>query len=406
MIAKLRWFKLNYKFVLLLYLALGVFATSQAFIQGPEINEVNGRVYTHYNNYIIFKQSFYHLIGNQDLYREYPAEQWDLYKYSPAFSLFFGVMAVLPDFPGLLLWNLVNALIIFFAVCYLPLISEKNKLLILLAVLIELLTSLQNEQSNGLMAGLIILGFALLEHNKYFWAAFCLVFSIYIKIFGLVAFALYLLYPRKWQLVGYTLLWSVVLLLLPLLVVQAEQLMFLFQSWRNMLAQDHSVSYGISVIGWLKTWFNLEPPKIAVLLTGAVLFCMPLLRFRQYKDYYFRLLILASVLIWVLIFNHKAESPTFIIAMCGVALWYLPLERKPLNLLLFVLAIVFTSLAPTDIFPKFIRKNFFEPYVVKAIPCILIWIKLSYDLIFLKYQPEKDYGSELASIRPAASDPV
>jgi len=406
MIAQLRQFKLNYKSVFLLYLAFTLFATSQAFIQGMEINEVNGREYTHYNNYVIFKQSFYHLIGYQDLYRVYPTEQWDLYKYSPAFSLLFGIFAVLPDFPGLLLWNLVNALVLFFAIRYLPDISEKIKILTLLTILIELLTSLQSEQSNGLMAGLIILGFGLLEREKFFWAAFCLVFSIYIKIFGLVAFALYLFYPRKWQLAGYTVFWSVVLLLLPLLVVQADQLVFLYQSWRNMLAQDHSVSHGFSVMGWLKTWFNLDLPKTTILLAGAVLFCLPLLQIRQYKDFFFRLLMLASVLIWVLIFNHKAESPTFIIAMCGVALWYLPQERSSLNLILFVLALVFTSLSPTDIFPKFIRKEIFVPYVVKAVPCILIWCKITYELVFRKYRPEEEVILELAAPAQVAESPV
>lgn len=243
------------------------------------------------------------------------------------------------------------------------------------------MTSLQNEQSNGLMAGLIIFAFGLLERRNYFWAAFCLVFSIYIKIFGLVAFALFLFYPQKWRLAGYIILWSTILLVLPLFVVQANYLVFLYQSWQDMLSHDHYISDGFSVMGWLKTWFGLKISKMAVLLTGAVLFCAPLFRFRLYGDYFFRLLMLASIMIWVLIFNHKAESATFIIAMCGVAFWYLPQERTNINRILFILAIVFTSLAPTDIFPKFIRDDFFKPYVIKAVPCILIWLKISYELI-------------------------
>jgi len=395
MIAQLRQFKFNYKIVFILYCAFGFFATSQSYFMGNVINEVNGREYTRYNNYIIFKQSFYHLIHQQDIYDLYPEEQWDLYKYSPAFSLFFGVFAILPNYVGLLFWNLLNALVLFLAVRYLPGLSEKIKILVLLTVLLELLTSLQSEQSNGLMAALIILAFGLLERNKYFWAAFCLVCSIYIKLFGLVAFALYLFYPQKWRLAGYTLFWLVALALVPMLVVPAKQLVFLYQSWREMLAEDHYISDGFSVMGWLKTWFNLELPKMAVLLGGVGLFCAPLLRFRQYSDYFFRLLLLCSVLLWVIIFNHKAESPTFIIAMCGVVLWYLPQERSRVNLILFILAIIFTSFAPTDIFPKVVRDQLFKPYVVKVVPCILIWLKISYELLLGKYQPQVEEVPDL-----------
>jgi hypothetical protein len=46
-----------------------------------------------------------------------------------------------------------------------------------------------------------------------------------------------------------------------------------------------------------------------------------------------------------------------------------------------ILAFVFTSLAPTDIFPLFLRKNFFEPYAIKAVPCVLIWLYLTFYLI-------------------------
>ena len=103
-----------------------------------------------------------------------------------------------------------------------------------------------------------------------------------------------------------------------------------------------------------------------------------------YKNFYYRLLLLASVLLWIVIFNHKAESPTFIIAICGVAIWYFPQTRKTENLVLMLLALVFTMLSPTDLFPPYVRNNIFKPYVVKALPCILVWFKLTYDMLFYK----------------------
>jgi hypothetical protein len=379
--------QLNFRWVLFLYLLLVLIATAQAYLGGLVVNEINGRLYTRYNNYIIFKQSFHHLLAYLDLYQKYPLEQWDVYKYSPTFSLLFGLLALQPDFSGLLCWNLINAGVLFCAVRCLPHLDTKTRVLILFAVAIELLTSLQNEQSNGLMAGLMILSFGLLERRHYLWATFCLVFSIYIKLFGLVAFALFLFYPHKWKLALYTIGWSVFLLVLPLAVVDAGQLRFLYQSWWHLLRQDHAVAYGLSVMGWLKTWFHLDLPKIGVLAAGTLLFLVPFTRFALYRDYHFRLLVLASVLVWVIIFNHMAESPSFVIAMSGVALWYFSQQRKTENQVLFVLACVFTMLSSTDLFPRFIRHEFFKPYVIKGVPCILVWFKLSYDLIWAKFKP-------------------
>jgi hypothetical protein len=130
----------------------------------------------------------------------------------------------------------------------------------------------------------------------------------------------------------------------------------------------------------LKTWFHLDPPRSTVLLVGIALFCWPLMYVRRYRDFNFRLLVLCNVLVWVVIFNHKAESSTYVIAMCGVALWLLSQRTSGLNLALGALAFIFTSLSPTDLFPRSLKATLLVPYAVKAVPCILIWLKITYDL--------------------------
>jgi hypothetical protein len=81
----------------------------------------------------------------------------------------------------------------------------------------------------------------------------------------------------------------------------------------------------------------------------------------------------------VVIFNHKAESPTFIIAISGVAIWFFSQPRNTVNIVLLALALVLTQLSPTDLFPSSIKSSVFIPYVLKVVPIILIWIKLLYD---------------------------
>ncbi len=377
------WFKI----ILATYILFAIIASVQSHFQVYEEHPQ----YTCYNNFVIFKQSHFHLFQDKDLYKLYPEEHWDLYKYSPAFSLFFGIFSYFPSIVGLTLWNILNCLIFFMAIYLLPIIKSREKILIMAFCLIELMTSMQNEQSNALIAGLIILAFIFLERRNYLLATLLIMSSAYIKIFGIVAIALYLLYPQKLKLTIYSLMWGAIFFFIPLLAVDMEQLKFLYESWYQMLQNDHSISNGLSVIGFLNSWFGLNANKIAVLLAGAAIFCIPLLKFKNYNIYKFRMLVLCSILIWIIIFNHKAESSTFIIALAGIAIWFFTSEKTILNNVLIITAFIFVSLSPTDIFPAFLRKELVTPYVLKAVPCIIIWAKLLWDMSRMKTDSIENY---------------
>lgn len=371
---------LDNRIILSVFVLAVLITTLQSILSGP--NKVVGNTveYCSYNNYIIFKQSFEHLKSSQDLYVYYPREHWDLFKYTPTFAAFFGFFALFPDSIGLFLWNLLNALILYFAVFSIPKLNSKQKLLILIFSFIEFFTSIQNEQSNAIMAGLIIMSFALLEKRNYLIATLLIVISVYIKLFGIIAVLLYIFYPEKLKLSLYSLMWFVILFMVPLIFVDINQYLLLFESYANMLSHDHSVSFAYSVMGWLNTWFGLNVNSYILVIVGAVLLCLPLIQFRKYSDFYFRFLMLTSILIWVVIFNHKAESPTFVIAIAGASVWFVVSEKKVENIILFIIAIIFTSLSPTDLFPEYLRENIAIPYSLKVFPMILIWVKINIDL--------------------------
>ena len=230
------------------------------------------------------------------------------------------------------------------------------------------------------MAGLMIGAFVLMERKKLFWAAGLLMFSFYIKLFGLVGFVLFLFYPDKFKTAYSTLFWGVVFFAAPLISIQYTSLIEQYKNWGILLANDHSTSFGFSVIGWLHSWFHLNINKNLVLLAGIFIYLIPIVRYKNWGNEKYRLLMLASTLIWVVIFNHKAESPTFVIAMAGVAIWFFNSAKTKFDVTLFVLAFVFTSLSPTDIFPSYVRTQVFVPYVVKSVPMIIIWGKIIYEL--------------------------
>src|ERR1700750_715643 len=75
------------------YILISLIATIQGLTSGPKVYEPGGRAYIDYNNFRIFKFSFYHLVQNRDIYQLFPNDHWDLYKYSPAFALSFGLLS-------------------------------------------------------------------------------------------------------------------------------------------------------------------------------------------------------------------------------------------------------------------------------------------------------------------------
>lgn len=378
---KHNWARLS---IWLLIGAAALFVTFQNYFLGLKSYGKFPLQYTHYNNFVIFRQSFFHLIHHKDLYRLFPLEYWDYYKYSPSFPLFMAPFAWLPVLGGLLAWNFLNAGIFALAVLQSHFLKEKQKLLLVLFCLIELITSMQNSQCNGLLAGLFILIFTSLERRKIVLATFLIASTVFIKIFGILFVLLFLLYPGKLKMVLYTAFWLIIFALLPLLVCSPSHLIFLYKSWLTLLQFDFSASLGLSVSGFLSSWFHFSPAKSAISLVGLLLLLLPYIFFKKYQFLAFRILCLASLLVWVIIFNHKAESPTFIIAVAGIGYWFFACKsRQIVDYILIGLAFIFTVLSPTDIFPRTFKEGFFLPYVLKAVPCIFIWLKIIWEQLFL-----------------------
>lgn len=369
---------LNLKFVFAVYAIITVVISFIQYHQGVKV--FDGHNYTHYNNYVIFKNSYQHLVSNQNPYQLWVNEHWDLFKYSPTFALLMYPFYQLPDVIGLLIWNLLNTLILFFAFTGLKNLDSKTKSILLYFILPEMVIALQNSQSNALIAGLLIAALNFMERKNFIMATLLITLSVYIKIFGVVAFMLCLFYNERWKATASAIGWMILFAVLPAIVIGFDQLILDYKNWSIMLAADQDASVGLSILGWLKTWFHIDASKNMVTLIGAIALCIPMIRLKMYQQYKFRILMLANMLIWVVLFNHKAESPTFIIAIAGAALWYFHSNGSRFDLSLLLMAFVFTSLSPSDLFPHFVRDNFFKPYVIKVIPMIIIWIKINYDM--------------------------
>jgi hypothetical protein len=329
---------------------------------------------TRRGNFEIFRAASHHLVGGKDLYAHYPDQLQDQFKYSPTFALLFAPFAWLPWPVALFLWNALNALVLFVAVE--RVLPPRQAMLALGLLLPEVLRSMQNAQSNALVAGLIILAYAALERGRIWRTALAVAVGASVKIFPLAALTFAI--PRRRALrAGFaTAAAGVGLLLLPLLVTPPATLMAQYRSWHAIETLDTTQRW-FSVMGLAHRITGADLPNWPLQLAGTLLLLAPLaLRRDRWDDARFRLRFLCSVLLYVTLFNHQAERASFVIAFTGIAIWYTSEPRVPWRTALFGVALVTISLMSTLIpLPQGLR----TPGVVLlrlAVPTLLVWIAI------------------------------
>ena len=331
------------------------------------------------NNFLIFRAASQHLLDGKDLYAAYPAEHVDFYKYSPTFALLFLPFAFPPFLLSLLLWNTLNAGVLYVA---LGAVLPRNAATAARAIVfLDMLGSLQNAQSNALVAGLIILTFASYERRHTVMGSVATAIGANVKLFPLAAASFAVFHPRKLR-VAIALAASFVgLALLPLLVTTPSVLREQFVSWRAIGAAD-TLKRGYSVMEHLQLLFQLGLPNLPIQLAGVTLLLAPVFARRSHwGEWAFRRAYLCSVLVFCMLFNHLAESPGFVVAVAGVAIWFMALERRTRwTWALFALFIVGTVLSSSDAMPVWLQRHLFDPYRLKTIPLLLVWIAMQRSL--------------------------
>lgn len=375
----------GHQWLWVLYIAVAIYTCAFKYSRGID------------NNYKIFRASYFHARQEKDLYASYPQEYGDLYYYGPVFPLVIAPSALLPHGWGFLLWELANAIAILWAICLLPFtVRQKNQLLLLCAI--EYANSVFYMQFNPAITAMILLSFILVERGKEQWATLFIVLGFLIKLYPIIGLTFFLFSRNKGKFVLWTAIWTVVLLIAPLILYSPG---YMINSYHQWLVAVHSKvglnayfdsPQDICVMGVVRRLtHNINVPNAPFLIAGALLFLLPLLRFSQYKSFKYRAQVLASALILVVIFSTGAEHPTYIIAVTGVFIWML-IQDKPYtttNIIFLVLVLVLTGLGLTDAFPKFIREPYIAKYSMKAWPVIVIWVKIVYELFFTDFVAEK-----------------
>ncbi len=361
-----------------------------------------------YNNYLIYENVFWHVLHKRPLYTEYPLEYFDRNHYGPIFSLVIAPFAILPDYLGLPLWSIATTLLILYAIYQLPLKSI-SIVIILWICFNEYLITAQSFQVNPIMVFIIIMSYVFIDRKQDFWSAMLIALGTFIKLYGIVGLAFFFFSKNKPKFISSLVFWSIVFLIAPMLISSPEYIIDRYVEWYQRLIVKNSTnavlgSYqDFSVMGVVRRFANdATISNIPFIVGGLFLFSLPYLRFKEYNNQTFRLLLLSSVLIFTVIFSSGSESPTYIIAFVGVAIWYVlqPLPKKKWTNLLLLFAIILTSLSHTDLVPNFLVENYVRKYSLKAIPCIVIWFVIVYQMLTNKFEslPNEENSNSNSSI--------
>jgi len=346
-----------------------------------------------YNNYKIYKYTFYDLIHQRNLFLPYPEFFEDKNHYGPVFALIIAPFYFLPDSIAVMLWSLFNSFMLYKAVTMLP-VSNKKQVAILLICVNELVTTSLSVQVNPFVTSLIIFSFIFIRNGKDFWSALAIALGTFIKLYGIVGLAFFFFSPNKLRFTLSMVFWFVVLFCLPMLFSSPHFVVQCYKDWYHSLSDKDIQNSGstmqdISVKGMARRIFNAPNlSNIWFLVPGVVLFFSSYLKVKNYKFVDFQLLILASTLIFPIIFSSSSESPTYIIAFVGVAIWYVNAPRpvSGWDIFLLVFALVITSFSPTDLFPHYLSDHYTKRYALKALPCVVIWLKIVYETLTRKFE--------------------
>ncbi|MFY7651305.1 MAG: glycosyltransferase family 87 protein [Chitinophagaceae bacterium] len=342
------------------------------------------------NNFLIYRGVFFHTLWQQPLYIPYPESYADINHYGPAFSIFIAPFAILPINIGCLIWCMANATILFYAFKLLFKNSQALTFALLFCV-IELSTAIHSVQFNPSVAAFIILSFVLVNQKKDGWATFFIAAGFLIKLYGIAALVFFVFSSNKKRFVLSFIGWLILLISLPMIFSSPAFILQSYIDWAERLVQKNQLNIAINSMqdisagGLLKRCFGIEKSVgLWVLATGALIYATALIQFKKWKNSTYRHLMLALSLIAIVIFSSSAESPTYIIAITGVVIWFASKQHKnSLDYALLIFVLVFTSISTTDIFPASIRSNFIIKYSIKALPCVLVYIKIVFDIINL-----------------------
>ena len=381
----------NERFAAILWVGLALATVIQNVV-------IRGR----FNNYLIFEGVFNHTLKQLPLFVAYPEEYADMNHYGVFFSAIIAPFALLPSGLGCALWILANVAFLYWAIRQLPL-SKGVLIGILLIAAHDMYTAAAMQQFNISVIALLVAAFVFVEKGKSHWATLFIVIGTLTKLYGIVGLAFFFFAKDKKRFIGSALLWLGLLFCLPMLYSSPEYVLSQYHDWYVSLSEkngenmdnSHYNLQNLSFLGFLQRT-GIYNNNLVVIAIALLLFALPYLRIAQYKHLRFRLMFLASVSMFLCLFSTGTENSTYVVAYVGIGIWFMtsPNRNNSLKITLLVLAFL-ASLSPTDLF-KPLKEPYIIRYSLRAVPVMLIWLTLIWEMCSLDYGKEDTNPKEVS----------
>lgn len=344
------------------------------------------------NNFLIYKQVFWHVVDQLPLFASYPSEYFDVNHYGPVFSLVIAPFAVMPTWMGMLFWLVILTLCLYLSVRY-NLFTSFQQLFIYWFCIHELLNGVQMQQFNIAITAIILSSYYLISKEKDFWAAFLIMLGTFVKFYGIMGLAFFFFSRHKGKFIASLAFWAVVMFVAPMVLASPDYIISQYGDWYTSILEKNdanlfALGQNISLLGIVRKGTGCATySDLWLIIPGLIAFALPYLRLKQYANEAFRQTLLASVLMFTVLFSTGSENSSYIIAVVGVAIWFTaaPWKRSKWDIALMVYVFIFCTMAHSDLVPRFLRESYIKPYALKALPVVLVWLKLCYEIYVKDY---------------------
>jgi hypothetical protein len=402
-----------------LYLAAGVIAGSLSFALGQS------------KNLEVFRHASRALLAGRDLY---DGSSVDWFKYSPTFALLFLPFAWMPAWLAAALWGAINFGAAFLGIDAITRSSHSHargtlpsrsgylapsasardmrsqrRRTVLLASLPGILLATDGDQANLLVAGLMLLAFDAFERNRTLAGALAVALGAFVKIFPLAA-VLFALFHRDRE----RSLFRVIVLIgvgvvVPLIVLRPSELAAEYASWLALLRVDHANRWGWSLVTIARD--DLGIPAMTIQIAAGATLAVPIIggigmRMSAHESARFRRLFAASLLMLIVLCNHRSEYTSFVISAIGVGLWFAdgPTTSRPRVALLVLASIAHGPIMALDDpvlggpFSFLAAHRVFHP--LRLMPLFTIWMLVQASLMRALVHSARSTAAALATSTP------
>src|SRR5439155_5649163 len=244
------------------------------------------------------------------------------------------------------------------------------------------LRSIQASQSNALVAALIILAFVSFERGWLWRGGIAIALGAVTKIFPLAALSFALPRRDRVRAILVTILSTGTLVVLPLLVISPSALVAQYKSW-GALERREAGLVGSSAMELFRGAGITWPPWTVQLIACAIVLGVLIMRMHDWNDRNLRLEFLGFVMVFCVVFNHRAERQSAVIALSGMVIWYLASPRSAWRTALFAIVYLLVALSGSSLTPDAI-KHIIGPQIRFSMPLTILWLVMLRQLALMR----------------------